>query len=284
LNLSALPTRREWRGDCPSCGYRAGFALKEKAGRALWWCVSCRDREAVSAAVRRALGWGGSRPAPSTGRTSFGAADATRSACALALWAEAVPLPGTIGEAYLAARGLPDFASPALRHHPACPHPCGAKLPALVALVADATTGAPRAIHRTYLRQDGAGKAAVEPQKATLGPVAGGVVMLDAPRAGTQLVVAEGIETAASAGLLIGAPAWSAVSAGNLAALDLPAGVARVVVAADPDGPGQRAAWQAAERWRAEGRQVRVATPDDPADDFNDLLRRRAARERGHGA
>jgi phage/plasmid primase-like uncharacterized protein len=193
-----------------------------------------------------------------------------------------MPLPGTLAEAYLAARGLPGLTSPALRHHPACPHPSGTKLPAMVALVVSAITGAAQAIHRTYLRRDGTGKAAVEPQKATLGPVAGGVVMLDAPRAGAPLVIGEGIETAASAGRLIGAPAWSAVSAGNLAGLDLPPGIARVIIAADPDGPGQRAAWQAAGRWRAEGRQVRVATPDDPDDDFNDLLRRRVARERGH--
>jgi putative DNA primase/helicase len=48
------------------------------------------------------------------------------------------------------------------------------------------------------------------------------------------LVIGEGIETAASAGLLMGTPAWAAISAGNMAkGLVLPPEVRRVVIAAD---------------------------------------------------
>ncbi len=203
---------------------------------------------------------------------------------ARALWDEALPLPGTIGMTYFAARGLAGLASPVLRYHPACPHPSGTKLPAVVALVCNAAIGKPQAIHRTYLRRDGGGKAAVEPQKATLGPVAGGVVMLDAPLPGAPVVIGEGIESSASAGRMLGAPAWSAISAGSLAELVLPPlpALHEVIVAADPDLPGQQAAWSAARRWRAEGRQVQVATPDDPGADFCDLLLRRAAPEARH--
>jgi putative DNA primase/helicase len=57
----------------------------------------------------------------------------------------------------------------------------------------------------------------------------------------------------------------------------VPPDVRDVTVAADPDEPGQRAAWAAARRRRAEGRRVRVAAPDDPAADFDDLIARRAA-------
>jgi phage/plasmid primase-like uncharacterized protein len=200
----------------------------------------------------------------------------------LRLWAEARPIAGTPAEHYLWSRGLDGVASEALRFHPRCPHPSGARLPALLALVRDALTGAPQAIHRTYL--DGARKARVEPQKATLGPVAGGAVMLDAPRAGAPLVIGEGIESSLSAAALIGGAAWSAVSAGNLARLPLPPDVRSIVVAADADAPGERAAWTAARRWRAEGRAVKVALPDASGADFNDIMRARAAREAAHAA
>jgi phage/plasmid primase-like uncharacterized protein len=156
----------------------------------------------------------------------------------------------------------------------------------MLAAIRDTRTGELRAVHRTYLRPDGTSKAEIEPAKASLGPVAGCAVMLDELREGVPLIVGEGIESALSAAALIGGSAWSAVSAGNLATLSLPPLPACpvVVIAADPDAPGLRAAGAAARHWRAEGRSVRIAVPENPGYDFNDLLRARlAARETHHG-
>jgi hypothetical protein len=58
--------------------------------------------------------------------------------------------------------------------------------------------------------------------------------------------------------------------------------VREVVIAADNDPVGQREAERAAQRWQAEGRRVRIATPDAAESDFNDLLRRTGAREAAH--
>jgi putative DNA primase/helicase len=128
------------------------------------------------------------------------------------------------------------------------------------------------AVHRTYLRHDGSGKADVKPSRAALGPIWRGAIRLHDRIPGTQLVIAEGLETAASAGLVLGLPAWAAISAGNLAkGLALPPEASRIVIAADPDPPGSRAARDAWIRWHAEGREVRIAIPDGPGD-FNDLL------------
>jgi DNA primase len=217
-------------------------------------------------------------PAPSTTRTS---------AFAVALWDAALPLPGTIAEIYLATRGLAGIQSAALRYLPRTPHPgCGARLPAMLAAIRDTMTGELRAVHRTYLRGDGAGKAEIDPARASLGPVAGGAVMLDDLREGEALVIGEGIESVLSAAVMIGGVAWSAVFAGNLAKLPLPllpAGM-MVVIAADPDAAGHRAADDAARRWRGEGRTVRIATPDAAGSDFNDLLRAKlATRKASHG-
>ena len=108
------------------------------------------------------------------------------------------------------------------------------------------------------------------------GPLAGGAIRLYpiAP----ELVIAEGIETAASAGRLMGLPAWVAVAAGNLQrTLALPPEVRSVVVAGDPDPAGRTAAEGAARRRRAEGRRVRIAMPDTPPQDFNDVLASRVS-------
>jgi len=186
---------------------------------------------------------------------------------------------GTPVAAYLARRGLPWLAqNDAIRFRADTSHPKGGKLPAMVALVYDGA-GSIAACHRTYLAGDGS-KAGVAPPKASLGSFAGGAIRLHP--AGPELLVAEGLETAASAGFLMGLPAWAAVACGNLACnMVLPPGVRSVTIAADPDGPGRRAAAKAARRWRAEGRKVSIATPDGPGD-FNDVLLARLAAGAAH--
>jgi len=140
----------------------------------------------------------------------------------------------------------------------------------MVTLLTDAQ-GTRCAIHRTYLLKDGSGKAHVIPAKASLGQIWGCAIRLDP--AGRELVVGEGVETAASAGLLLGLPAWSACSAGNLArGLVLPSCIRSVVIAVDRDPPGEKAAEDASHRWQAEGRRVRLAWPALNGTDFNDVL------------
>ena len=276
FNLSPVRGRREWRGDCPACGYGAGLVLTHREGRALLWCASCQDKEAMTVLLREA----GGLPAGIPQRLAQAAprrddAQAMQEV-ARRLWDSARPADGTLAARYLSRRGLPDLAaSPALRFLPECRHKnSGLRLPAMVAAVRKAD-GSLSAIHRTYLQADGQ-KAAVDPPKATLGPMWGGAIRLDA--LAPELVIGEGIESSASAGALLGLPAWAAYSAGNLSALVLPAEVRAVVIAADHDknGEGQRAAERAAMRWRAEGRHVRIAMPDLPGIDFNDIHREAA--------
>ena len=278
LALRRVPGRREWRGACPACGYKTGLAVTEKAGRTVWWCASCQDGRAVASAIKSALGGAWTPPQQDQQRSAQAPSEARRRALALDLWDSARPHRGTPVDRYLAARGLAGVQSMELRFHHAVHHPGGDKLPAMVAAVRHPMTRELLAVHRTYLRADGSGKALVEPAKASLGPVAGGAVLLEQPRGSQALVIGEGIETSLSAARLIGGFAWCAVSAGNLARLDLPPlpACAEVVVAADPDAPGQRDAVTAARRWHAEGRRVRIATPDTPAD-FNDMIRARPA-------
>lgn len=271
-----------YRGDCPACGYAGTFAVTEKDGRALWWCASCQDRDGLTAAVRSVTAgdWAAPAAAPSPPPVD----PASRIRAALALWDAAMPINGTLAALYLAARGLAGEASPALRFHPALRHPnAPGTFPAMIALVVSTLTGEPVAIHRTYLRRDGTGKASVDPAKASKGPMGGGAIMLHDLRPGAPLVIGEGIESSLSAGRIMGAPAWAAIAAGNMQAIIPPTEPCEIILAADPDEVGQREAWAAAERWRGLGRRVRVATPDATGEDFNDLWRARMAREATHG-
>ena len=261
-----------FRGACPACSYPESFALRPgKGDRIGLFCASCGDREAITDAIMRAAGGAWTPPAAKAPADDTAVRQRKQDA-AKRLWAGSTPAAGTIVDAYLTGRALPGLAaSSALRFRGDCHHPGGGSLPAMVALVQD-VTGAPIAVHRTFLLGDGTGKARVEPQRATLGSPWGGAVRL--VDLAEEVVIGEGIETAASAGRKLDLPAWAAISAGNLAAgLVLPAEVRRVVIAADADPPGERAARQAALRWQAEGRSVRIARPNKPGCDFNDILR-----------
>jgi phage/plasmid primase-like uncharacterized protein len=196
--------------------------------------------------------------------------DAKRTEYAQHIWREARPAAGTLVETYLGVRGVIMPIPSSLRFHTSLKHPSGVDLPAMVAAVQNAD-GAIVAIHRTFLKTDGSGKASVSPDKMMLGPCAGGAVRLAKPAA--VIAIAEGIETALSiAQACPHLAVWAALSTAGVRALQLPELVREVIICADndPDGTGERAAEAAAVRFVNEGRKVRIAIPTS-ANDFNDL-------------
>lgn len=195
---------------------------------------------------------------------------AKRSAQARAIWQEAAPIRGSIAETYLRGRGITCALPETLRFHPEAWHrETARRWPALVALVEG---GEGFAVHRTYLRADGTGKADIDPPKAMLGPTAGAAVRLsDGPG---RLVLAEGIETGLSllCGLLDGpVTVWAALSTSGLRAVHLPAQAGRLTIAPDGDAPGRAAAHDLAERAHALGWAVGLLDPGNGAD-WNDIL------------
>jgi hypothetical protein len=201
----------------------------------------------------------------------------------LDLWRhETIPAEGTVVEAYWRSRGLGELPLPAtiraarswLRH------PEGGSRPAMVALVELCPQSqlclGPVGIHRTFLAIDGSGKASFRAPRLSLGPISGGAVRLAPANDRQQLIIAEGIETAASVMLATGLPAWAALSAGGIERLVLPPlpAAMSVIIATDHDrnSVGESAARAAALRWLAEGRRVRIALPAEPGTDWNDVL------------
>ena len=135
--------------------------------------------------------------------------------------------------------------------------------------VTKGSSGEPGGILRTFLAPDGKGKAPVSNPKMMLGNCAGGAIRL-AEDTGS-LMVGEGIETCLAAMQATNRSAWAALSTSGMKSLDLPVHVREVIVLADSDQAGERAAQYAASRWRREGRHVRIARPPQGLD-FNDVL------------
>lgn len=198
-------------------------------------------------------------------------------AAAEAIWRASGPASGTPVERYLAGRGLTLPLPAALRYHPALRHPSGGRWPAMVALVTAGVGGEPVGIHRTFVARDGRGKAPVEPAKMLLGACRGGAVRL--ADATDHVMVGEGIESVLSVIQEMGKPGWAALSTSGLRALPLPETIAKVILLADGDAPGEAAAQDAARRWLREGRRVRIARPPEGLD-FNDVLLATAPAER----
>ena len=107
-----------------------------------------------------------------------------------------------------------------------------------------------------------------------LGPASGGSVRL--AKATDELILGEGIETVLSAMQVANKPGWACLSTSGLMAVKLPPlPIARnVLIAADHDEPGLKAAKECAQRLTAEGRSVRIAKPPEPGMDFNDMLQK----------
>ena len=242
----------------------------------------------ISGALAWAENWlGGAAQTPSVSRPTRPDAGRDKrqrrnAELAQAIWRQAQPVtPEKPAWRYLQARGLDltDGVPATLRYHPALKHsPTGLLFPALVAAVTIWPGKVPVAVHRTFLKLDGSDKAAVSCPKMLLGPAKGAAVRL-APAA-DELIICEGIEDGLSVRQIKGGAAvWAGISTSGMTAVTLPDPplAAHLIIAADADSAGQVAARKAAEKWKAEGRAVEIATPPDGHNDWNDVVRKEAA-------
>lgn len=180
------------------------------------------------------------------------------------------PIPGSVGEIYLRSRGLSDPGSPDLLFNPdLTDYEARRGWPGLVAIVRDASGAPTGGIHRTFLLDDGSGKAPAG--KKMLDQVAGGSVRLSPIPADGRLGIAEGIETALSAQTIFGIPTWAALSADGVRRWQWPAGITHVTIFADAGEAGIQAAAALAERLNAAGVSNTIVRPLH-GDDFNDDL------------
>lgn len=187
-----------------------------------------------------------------------------------------VPVADTVGEIYLRERGLRPPWPGSLRYHGGLKHSStGLLLPALLGCFRAWPNSQIVGLQRVFLRADGMQKAPVSNNKMSLGKCNGGAVWL-APWGADEIAITEGIEDGLTVQQQAGLPTAACCGTSGLVSLVLPDVVKSVVIAADSDEPGQQAAARAAARFRNQGRQVRIATPEG-AKDFNEMLMIRIA-------
>lgn len=261
----------EYRRACPQCekgGRDDALAVRVDERGATWYCHRCdytgsanrsRDQRIVAGQAARSQ-----RPATDIPHRWSPRAEG--------LWRRTVPLAGTIGHGYLTNRGcvIPP-ADGDLRFLPAveCYPPC------LVAKITDFVTNEPMSLHFTKLKLDGSGKAGTERDKVMLRghQKKGGVIRLWPDEAvTTSLALAEGIESALS-GAHLHQPVWAAVDAGNMADLPVVPGIEVLVIYADNDPAGIKAARRLAGRWLSAERDVSPWMPRCRGYDLNDAAR-----------
>lgn len=274
--LSGPDAGGNYRRVCPACGNRAdnpSLSVKREGGRLLFKCFRDCTPQVIEAAIkaRQAGGVAARQNTPIKVSRRALSKDAMF-AYAMRIWLEAMSAVGTPVERYLRSRAI-NFIPLTIKYHPGLKHPTGGYFPAMIAIVVD-SNGHPIGVHRTFLTSTGR-KASVEPVKMSLGGVSGGAVRLLTPKSPfvpAKLAIAEGLETGLSVMQMNrGLSVWAALSTSGLCNVALPAAVKEVIVCADGDAAGDKAARTLKRRLEYERRAVRIARAPR-GKDFNDLL------------
>jgi DNA primase len=191
----------------------------------------------------------------------------------LDIWSNAKPILGMPAEAYLRRRNLMAsdnrtvVAWNHLRFHPACKMGKHGRFPALI-VAANDPPGLLVAVQRIAVTADGF-KAAIPDPKLSLGPVRGAAARLADWHRTDILALTEGVEDALAYMQLTGTPTWAACGGGMMRSMVLPKAIANVVIVADADDAGMKAACEAYGEFKSQGRKVRVVRAigaKDPAE------------------
>lgn len=188
------------------------------------------------------------------------------------LWDQGRPIEGTIAEAYLESRSI-CFPTGGLRFHPRTrlgPKRSAIYRPALLAGLHDA--GRLVAVQRGFFEEGQAVLATdLGNPRRLLGRPCGGAVVLSPTS--NVLGLAEGVETALSASVLLGVPVWATLGSERLPHITIPQAVTRLLILPDNDRAGRIGAGRAMAAYAREGRIVETHWPPPAFNDWNDVLR-----------
>lgn len=271
---------KEWKGCCPFHADRSPSFTIFDCGRR-FHCFGCGASGDVLDFVQRAYGVNlpeaarmlGADAVPKialpitpAGRDAGGSQDRAR-----AIWQRTVPAAGSLAEVYLDVRGIHPPFPPDIRFARLACDDLGA-LPCVVTAVRD-VAGDVTGIQRIFLRDDGQGKADVPTPKRSLGRVKGGAIRLGDLDGSGVLTVCEGPEDGLSLLAMGIGPVRVAAGATFLAHMHFPPDVHSIIIGADNDPAGAKAAEDAACSFAQRGLSVRIIRPLDGFKDFNDELR-----------
>lgn len=186
-----------------------------------------------------------------------------------AIWRDAVPISGTLGERYI--RETRNIWGPVgdVRFHPRCPRGAGKAVTFAPALIVAMRKGdRVTAIQRIFLDPETAQYTAKIVLGVSIGAAWTGGVIAD------TIGISEGFETAAAYTSLTDIPAWATMGAKRLHQIDLPPRVKHVILLPDNDPEGRRAGARAQHAYRAQGVEVSEEFPPGGHNDWARLLRR----------
>ncbi|SEN69882.1 putative DNA primase/helicase [Roseovarius tolerans] len=282
-------------GPCPMCGGKDRFRWDNKESRGTYFCSQCGAGDGMELAIKftgldfkevatKIDGIVGNINADAPPRVI--SKDQNKDLLKQ-IYCRTRPVePEDLVHKYLATRDLEELIyPPALRFAPVLDDGEGGKHPAMVAMVGvvgeTKSGGGPRyrAMHRTYLRPDGAGKAEIsQPRKFTPGQLPDGAcVQLCEYVPGGPLGIAEGIETALAASAYYEMPVWAALNTSLLKKWVPPDGCKEIAIFGDNDAnySGQKAAYELAHKLAGKGYIVTVHIPEDDGTDWADAWSKR---------
>jgi phage/plasmid primase-like uncharacterized protein len=255
---------------CHQCGAKGGGAID---------FVTWIDKLGFLAAVEQLTG----EPKPTGGKKAkSNGHDKTQIEKARSMWRMGKPAYDSPVETYLRARGITcvipattRFLSAYKERPPAMMMPFG--IPDVDGGDLDITSSKISAIHLTYLREDGSGKADIETQKITIASPAGKPIVIAPIGPSGELVICEGIEDALTIHQAIpGIGVWAAGAASFMPHLAdaVPDNVTKLVIYEDANDAGRRGARKLAQKLC---NRIKVFLENnygaDEYPDVNDVLR-----------
>ncbi|RZI45114.1 DUF7146 domain-containing protein [Candidatus Finniella inopinata] len=303
LDPKAFRNKGSWITKCPSHANRFGknlSVLRGHNGSLLVHCYSGCHWKTVMDDIR-ALGLISSERQPSDQFPSFfesgrpikeptiesiytdNPTDTSAQRAIYKIWHETQSAEDTPVHHYLKSRSLTIFPPSSLRYHPCLEYweqtndtdwTCTGTHPSMVAKIQVYPSSDTKALHRTYLRKDGYGKAPVDCPKKIKGKATGGAVQFNGDSL-ECIAIGEGIETCLSYyqenhSLSV----WAALSSSFMKNIIVPprSVTKEFIILSDHDPQGLEAAECLATRLTRDNRVVRIVTPDTTKNDFNDLL------------
>jgi putative DNA primase/helicase len=274
--LHAVRSGRQWKCKCVVHEDRSpSMIIFDGRENVQVRCLAgCDQRDLIAELRRRGL-WGDTERREETRKHNPDVSHETTRMrdLARALFEQSVLCVGTMAQKYLESRELWSAARDLedIRFYAHCPRGV-LRQPALVIAMRSVSSHAITAVQRIYLSQSGHKDGAM-----MLGP-AGGSAMMLGWSAGT-LHITEGLESALAVMCMDQAPVWAMGSCGAIERLPVLDGVDRLVIWADNDAPGLRAADACAVRWAKAGIEVVLRIPLEEGSDPADIWRDRCARQ-----
>ena len=160
LNLNLKKTTDGYHGQCPCCGYKSGFSLREANGKILIYCHACQSSQSdLWKSINSNQDSNFYFSEKNFAKVAKVAKVSNSNQAFLNLWHKSVPAKATLVEKYLNSRKLSFYGEYSdIRFLERGFHKESEKFHPAMLCAIRSVTGEISGVHRTFLREDGLGK------------------------------------------------------------------------------------------------------------------------------